>query len=253
MSGDDKHESSLALALSGGGFRATLFHLGSLTRLNELGILKKLQCVSSVSGGSIIGNLLGLRWNELGLDSSGRAMNFHDLIFHPIKKFCSLDIDLIPSLVNMASMLTGGVSQGLDSNFKKLYGESTLADLPDETNAPKFVTIGSNLQTTSRIYFSRSLLWDERLGLIHKPEFSISKIVSISTAFPPFLSPVVLITDPNSWRKHESSDLFDKSALRKRMVLTDGGIHDPSAVTPLIDDFSNILVSDGSSTKEIWR
>ncbi len=32
----------IALALSGGGFRATLFHLGSLWRLNEMGWLPKL-------------------------------------------------------------------------------------------------------------------------------------------------------------------------------------------------------------------
>ena len=31
-----------ALCLSGGGFRATLFHLGSLLRLNELGVLGRL-------------------------------------------------------------------------------------------------------------------------------------------------------------------------------------------------------------------
>jgi NTE family protein len=32
----------LALCLSGGGFRAVLFHLGALRRLNELGILSRL-------------------------------------------------------------------------------------------------------------------------------------------------------------------------------------------------------------------
>ncbi len=48
----------VGLALSGGGFRATLFHLGSLTRLNELGWLRRLDIVTSVSGGSIIAGLL---------------------------------------------------------------------------------------------------------------------------------------------------------------------------------------------------
>src|ERR1041385_2679925 len=43
----------VALALSGGGFRATLFHLGTLRRLNELGVLTSLDAISSVSGGSI--------------------------------------------------------------------------------------------------------------------------------------------------------------------------------------------------------
>ena len=46
-------EDSVALCLSGGGYRAMLFHLGALWRLNELGYLKKLARISSVSGGSI--------------------------------------------------------------------------------------------------------------------------------------------------------------------------------------------------------
>ncbi len=41
----------VALCLSGGGYRAMLFHLGAIIRLNELGGLKTLARVSSVSGG----------------------------------------------------------------------------------------------------------------------------------------------------------------------------------------------------------
>src|SRR6516165_8769237 len=44
----------IALCLSGGGFRAALFHLGALRRLNELGILSKVDTIASVSGGSIL-------------------------------------------------------------------------------------------------------------------------------------------------------------------------------------------------------
>ena len=42
-----------ALCLSGGGYRAALFHLGALRRLNELGILAQVDTLTSVSGGSI--------------------------------------------------------------------------------------------------------------------------------------------------------------------------------------------------------
>lgn len=41
------------LSLSGGGYRAMVFHVGALCRLNEVGLLSKLKRVSSVSGGSI--------------------------------------------------------------------------------------------------------------------------------------------------------------------------------------------------------
>ena len=44
----------IGLALSGGGFRAIAFHLGCLRALNDLGLLNRLQVISSVSGGSVI-------------------------------------------------------------------------------------------------------------------------------------------------------------------------------------------------------
>jgi NTE family protein len=40
----------VALCLSGGGYRAMIFHLGVLWRLNELGYLARLDRISSVSG-----------------------------------------------------------------------------------------------------------------------------------------------------------------------------------------------------------
>src|SRR6266478_5970024 len=66
----------IALALSGGGYRAMLFHTGALIRLNELGLLKQLRRVSSVSGGSISAGYLGLDWKRLTWDTSDIATNF---------------------------------------------------------------------------------------------------------------------------------------------------------------------------------
>src|SRR5439155_58499 len=49
---DADARSGVSLCLSGRGFRATLFHLGALRRLNELGVISKLDTISPVSGGS---------------------------------------------------------------------------------------------------------------------------------------------------------------------------------------------------------
>jgi predicted acylesterase/phospholipase RssA len=55
-------EDGVGLALSGGGFRAMVFHVGALIRLNEVALLRKVKRIPSVSGGSIteggIGNKL---------------------------------------------------------------------------------------------------------------------------------------------------------------------------------------------------
>ncbi len=45
----------IGLGLSGGGFRASLFHIGVLARLAELDVLRRVEVISCVSGGSIIG------------------------------------------------------------------------------------------------------------------------------------------------------------------------------------------------------
>lgn len=52
---DEEATTGIALALSGGGFRAALFHAGVLRRLAELGLLGRVKVISCVSGGSIAG------------------------------------------------------------------------------------------------------------------------------------------------------------------------------------------------------
>jgi predicted acylesterase/phospholipase RssA len=64
----------VGLALSGGGFRASFYHLGVLARLAELDVLRHIEVLSCVSGGSIIGACywLALRRKLLGTASMKR-------------------------------------------------------------------------------------------------------------------------------------------------------------------------------------
>jgi predicted acylesterase/phospholipase RssA len=62
----------LGLALSGGGHRAAFFHIGVLSRLAELGLLRPIQVISTVSGGSIVGALYYLHVKNL-LESKADA------------------------------------------------------------------------------------------------------------------------------------------------------------------------------------
>jgi NTE family protein len=88
----------VGLALSGGGYRASLFHLGALWRLNELGWLKMLHLVTSVSGGSIVAAYLGLRWTELKFDDDGVATNFDEIFVKPMRDMFATTID-IPTIM----------------------------------------------------------------------------------------------------------------------------------------------------------
>jgi predicted acylesterase/phospholipase RssA len=55
----------VGVALSGGGFRASLYHLGVLSRLAESDLLRHVQVLSCVSGGSMVGAAYYLRLREL--------------------------------------------------------------------------------------------------------------------------------------------------------------------------------------------
>mgnify|MGYP005712028547 CR=1 FL=1 len=54
----------LGLALSGGGFRATLYHLGVIRYLRDIGALQEVSDIASVSGGSILAAHLVLNWDK---------------------------------------------------------------------------------------------------------------------------------------------------------------------------------------------
>ena len=55
----------LGLGLSGGGFRASFFHIGILAQMADQGLLRHVEVISTVSGGSIIGALYYLHVKNL--------------------------------------------------------------------------------------------------------------------------------------------------------------------------------------------
>ncbi len=85
-------EQGLALCLSGGGYRAMVFHAGALIRLNEAGLLDKLACVSSVSGGSITAGILGAQWKHLAF-VQGIATNFN-IVTDCVRAMADTNVDV---------------------------------------------------------------------------------------------------------------------------------------------------------------
>jgi NTE family protein len=72
--------SKLGLALSGGGFRAAFFHVGVLARLAELDLLREIEVISTVSGGSIAGALYYLRLRRLLKEKSSDEITQEDYL-----------------------------------------------------------------------------------------------------------------------------------------------------------------------------
>src|SRR5271165_5174740 len=90
LSSGDRRSSSMSrfgLALSGGGFRATLYHLGLVRFLRDAGILPNVTHITAVSGGSIMAAHLGLNWARY----NGTANEF-DAAAAELLAFVRLDV-----------------------------------------------------------------------------------------------------------------------------------------------------------------
>lgn len=105
----------IGLAFSGGGFRASLFHLGTLTRLAELDLLRHVSVLSTVSGGSVIAAHYML-YLKKALDGRASGMLGRDEYVALVKR--------------LRDDFTAGMRQGLRNrlfvnplkNFRMLYG-----------------------------------------------------------------------------------------------------------------------------------
>lgn len=236
--------SGFGLCLSGGGYRAMLFHLGTLWRLNDLGILPKLTRISSVSGGSITAAYLALRWNQLTWEN-GRAKDFQPYVVEPV---CSLaDHTLDESAIGLGILLPGqSISDRVARAYRKhLFGNCTLQDLPDDqAGHPAFIINATNVQTGALFRFSRRYMADYRVGRVENPRLSLADAVTASSAFPPVLSPMRLKLKAGLMRPMDGTDLHQEP-FTTNIVLTDGGVYDNLGLETVWKRCAKVIVSDG--------
>jgi NTE family protein len=233
----------IALCLSGGGYRAMLFHVGALWRLNELGYLPRLDRVSSVSGGSITAANLGLRWGMLTFDANAVASSasFDTAIVAPLRKLARQTIDqgsVIGGLLRPRRSIAGEVARAYR---KHLLGDATLQQLADR---PRFVINATNLQTGALWRFSKPYMADYTIGKIDDPDVALAVAVAASSAFPPFLSPLRMAVEPSAWAATWRGKNF-RAPFTSGAVLSDGGVYDNLGLEAAWKSYRTILVSDG--------
>lgn len=228
----DGPEPGIGLALSGGGYRAMLFHLGSFLRLFELGLLQNAARISSVSGGSIVSAKIGLEWSRLKTRD-----DFMALVVAPVRGLAGITIDW-PSVL-WGLILPGGVARRVSKAYRKhLFGDATLQDLPDNI---RFVINATNLETGKLWRFSKPYMADYRMGLVENPTVALADAVTASSAFPPVLSPFLLETDPCSFTQIGAGVT---PAMLGRISLTDGGVYDNLGLETVWKRLQTVFVSD---------
>ena len=245
ISTDDQKapEDGVALCLSGGGYRAMLFHIGTLLRLNEARALKKLKRVSSVSGGSITAGVLGMRWKELIWDDTGVATNLKEKVVDPIRALAGKTIDAESIIIGI--LTPGTISDKIRAAYDEfLFNGATLQALPSDQEGPRFVINATNVQSGALWRFSRPFMADYLVGLVPNPTVRLSLAVAASSAFPPVLSPATLKLKHSDFTPDPKCPL-QREPFTTEVVLSDGGVYDNLGLETAWKRIRTVLVSDG--------
>jgi NTE family protein len=263
----------IGLALSGGGYRAAAFHLGTLQKLHEMKLLDEVDVLSTISGGSITGAAYCLHKGEYSF--------FHDYMKERIqtKNVISLVLlswSFIRLVLFVLVMLALAVytlytpypwlvfivlalmfflllkfqfdifpaSKEVEKAYNKfLYQSKTLKDL----NPSPVLAIGSsNLQTGRPFTFSGHKMSDSSYTHYKPPiyfnheEFPIARAVMASSCVPFAFMPI-------SIDKKYYKDANDYDRINPKLV--DGGVYDNQGIQKITQHLSSyecdiIITSD---------
>lgn len=253
----------IGLALSGGGSRAMAFHLGCLRALHDLGILNRVEVLSTVSGGSVIGAAYAT-WD--GSFDAFEARIIEALkrgFFGPALKLAfttpagpRMLANAFPYALQQGSSLlstTFGAARSLTARkdqrdrgraararsirfsgtrthvleqvFRdEFFGDRTLEALRELRL--ELIINATELRTGSAFRFGRSGSGTYRLGTLVEPNVTLARAVTASAAYPLLLPPV-----DEQWA-------FDNGTARRpeRVILTDGGVYDNLGVEAIRPD-----------------
>jgi NTE family protein len=237
-----------ALALSGGGFRAALFHLGALRRLNELGVLSRVDTVSSVSGGSILAAFMMERlspWPEPG----SIAPQWDERLAHPFKRFAATNIRTWPvakRLLPWNWLRSTTAVEALAVTYRKRLSGRLLTGLPER---PRFIFCATDLPFAVNWIFEKVRAGDYQAGYTSTPpEWLVARAVAASSCFPPVFSPLPIGLRPDRLLGGKAPPGRERDKIVRSIRLSDGGVYDNLGLEPVWKDHAVLLTSDGGAT-----
>lgn len=257
----------VGLALSGGGYRAAAFHLGTLKKLNELGVLKDVDVFSCVSGGAITGafyclnqdlpfeeieiqlkdNLQKSVTNRVLFSLETIALILSFLIFFGLifwLDYSGLLFITVPLIILVFFLFLKfqfgiyPISRIIEKKYTDLFfGNKNLSQLKQK---PILAINATNLESGRQWTFSQSKMGDsyytytkEGDEILFKHEnFPISRAVASSTCVPFAFTPIKI-----------SKEYFQDPEDFKRAIprLIDGGVYDNQGIHKLTQKRSSYL------------
>lgn len=244
----------LGLALSGGGYRATFFHLGVVRCLRDYGRLRDVDVITSVSGGSILAAHLVLNWGKY----NGTEAEF-DEAAGELRKLSESDFrNREARLIGWRSLFgryCGNTSHGAQKIYAdELFGNRTLESLggTEANPSPKLFILSTDLNDpTSTVSFSSDGVrfhGQAETEHLSATASSIATAVTASAAFPPFFIPINLDT--------AETGANEAQLPHQPLFLTDGGVRDNSGAKILREVASHcdkLIVSDASRALDLDR
>ena len=245
----------IGLALSGGGIRATVFHLGALARLARQSLLEDVAFLSTVSGGSLSVALIRA--------CSGNSWPASDAFLqHTIPKARrlligrSLDHAYLRRMLLSPWTLRHGRALALAGALKDCWSVAgLLSDLPDN---PRWIINATCYETGKNWRFMKKRMGDYVTGYVASPRLPIAQAVAASSAFPGLVGSLKIDTGKFEWFAYDSAYAPQPRCPRFRtLALWDGGVYDNLGVEALFkprggyrDGFDFLVVSDASAPLE---
>ncbi len=233
----------IGLALSGGGYRATVFHLGVLARLAKGNMLENIEMISTVSGGSLAIGLVycsnNNRWPTRGqyiqncLPEAYMRLTTENLQLNVI-------LDALFRPLQLLASRAGLVSRNLRKSWKVT---AQLNELPPE---PRWI-INATCYETSRNFrfetfastFQAARMGSSGLGYVRNPSIPLSDALAASAGFPVAIGPLGINTARYEWVDYKKGSRRDIEEIPrppyKKLHLWDGGVYDNLGLEPLVN------------------
>ena len=212
----------IALALSGGGFRATLSALGVMRFLADAGLLSDVRAVSSVSGGSIASGMLAKTWSQLEAEDFEPAA-FNNLVLFPIvEKVSTGNLQRSVLLNTWRSIgprsLSDVMSTKLDEWF---YDGVKLDEIPptpgseDTHSGIRFIFNASDIRTGRRFGFRQTDMGEWGDKRFTAEGVRLSQAVAASCAVPGVFAAIKLKVkeDPQAQPRLVDGGVYDTLGL----------------------------------------
>src|SRR5215213_3003313 len=250
----------IGLALSGGGYRAAAFHLGTLDMLQRLGLLQSVRVLSTVSGGTLTGLKYALSVTE-GANFEQFYREFYDFLTDTNvigKGLAGISPPAdspfaaqMPSLIRSAAQVYASPKMLGDKTFGVILNDQTSHLREASFNATEF-------RTANYFRFQRSSNSRARIGngnLMIKREVAemirLADIAAASSCFPSVFEPI-RFPDDFLWSKDLEEVRSDLGkSFTKCVPLMDGGIYDNQGVDSVVraydrgkNEIGLIIISD---------